>query len=149
MNEGSGAAPQFEVPREQPKTPESSGEQRSDKTVEQAHPASQETGVGKAAPQPGSTAAADIDQIQQDPVTIPDDTAQLPPAATPVSPATKGLQAHDADLIEKEWVHRAKNIVEKTHDDPHRQKSEMSKVKADYIQKRFKKIIKTDETATA
>lgn len=150
MNEGSGGGPQFEVPQEQPEAkPEKSADQRQDKAVEQQRPASQEAGVGKSAPQPGSTAVPDISQIPQTPVKVPDDATGQPAQTGAVSPSTKGLKAGDADLIEKEWVHRAKNIIQQTHDDPHRQKSEMSKVKADYIQKRFKKAIKTDEAAAA
>lgn len=60
------------------------------------------------------------------------------------APST-GLQAQDADLIEKEWVERAKAIVAHTRNDPYKQKSEMSKVKADYLKKRFDKTIPIDE----
>ncbi len=64
------------------------------------------------------------------------------------APATDdGLEARNVDLIEKEWVDKAKNIVAKTQDDPFVQKNEISKVKAEYIQKRFNKTIKADETA--
>lgn len=58
-----------------------------------------------------------------------------------------GLEAHNVDLIEKEWVDKAKDIVAKTQDDPFHQKNEISKVKAQYIQKRFNKSIKADEAA--
>ena len=39
--------------------------------------------------------------------------------------------ADDVDLIEKEWVQKAKNIVNKTKDDPHKQNIELNKVKAE------------------
>ena len=51
-------------------------------------------------------------------------------------------QAEDVDLIEKTWVERAKSIIEKTKDDPYIQKNEISKVKAEYIDRRFNKKIK-------
>jgi len=53
--------------------------------------------------------------------------------------------ADDNDLIEKEWVLKAKEIVAKTKDDPYRQNKEMNVVKADYMQKRYNKTIKLSE----
>lgn len=138
----------FELPIEQPPTPEQQPDQAQERAVEQQRPAKQEAGVGKAAPKPKSTDVTDVMQAPPVQVTVPSEPADQPTAG-PVSPATKDLKADNADLIEKEWVERAKTIVAKTHDDPHKQKDEMSKVKADYIQKRFKKSIKTDETAVA
>jgi hypothetical protein len=58
---------------------------------------------------------------------------------------TAGLPAKDADLIEKQWVDRAKAIVDQTQDDPFRQNKEMSKMKADYIKKRFNKSIPVED----
>ncbi len=56
------------------------------------------------------------------------------------------LIADDADLIEKEWVVRAKAIVTQTKDDPHMQNQEMNKVKADYLKKRYNKDLKISES---
>lgn len=53
--------------------------------------------------------------------------------------------ADDADLIEKEWVLRAKQIVEHTRTDPRRQSEAMNLVKADYLRKRYNRIIKLTE----
>ena len=53
--------------------------------------------------------------------------------------------AEDNDLIEQEWVHKAKAIVERTRDDPHLQNKEMNKFKASYIKKRYNKEIKVNE----
>lgn len=53
-------------------------------------------------------------------------------------------QADDTDRIEKEWVDKAKTVIEHTKDDPYEQKNKMSRVKADYIQKRFNKTIKAE-----
>lgn len=55
-------------------------------------------------------------------------------------------QATDTDRIEKEWVDKAKTIISSTKDDPFEQKSAMSRVKAEYIQKRFNKTIRTDDS---
>lgn len=144
MNEVSGG-PQFELPPE-PAEGKEPQKPTPEQLPEQQQPAAAEAGVGKRAPKPGSTAAGDAAQLPQAPA-LPTTPPADQPAATTVSPITNNLSAKDADLIEKEWVMRAKSIVNQTHNDPHRQKSEMSKVKADYIQKRFNKIIKTDEAA--
>lgn len=50
--------------------------------------------------------------------------------------------ADDGDLIEKEWVVKAKAIVERTKGDPYIQNREMSKVKAEYIKRRYNKDLK-------
>lgn len=49
--------------------------------------------------------------------------------------------ADDTDLIEKEWVDKAKEIVDKYADDPYRQNKELNKVKAEYLKKRYNKVI--------
>ena len=136
----------FELPV--PETPEQPAERAQEKEVERQRPATQEAGVGKRAPQPGAAALPDVTQLPQAPTAVPSEPTDQPASAGSVSPTTRDLKAADGDLIEKEWIHRAKAIVDKTKDDPHQQKSEMSKVKADYIQKRFNKAVKTDE-ATA
>jgi len=51
----------------------------------------------------------------------------------------------DSDLIEKEWVNKAKQIVEKTREDPHKQSEELTIFKADYLQKRYNKTIKVNK----
>jgi hypothetical protein len=50
--------------------------------------------------------------------------------------------ADDGDLIEKAWVDKAKAIVERNRDDPHKQSDELTVVKADYLQQRYNKTIK-------
>lgn len=62
-----------------------------------------------------------------------------PPASTT---ATAHMSAEDADLIEKEWVQKAKDIVSHTNGDPFTQNKEINKIKADYIKKRYNKDIK-------
>src|SRR5688500_5267774 len=51
--------------------------------------------------------------------------------------------ADDGDIIEKEWVMKAKQIVEATRQDPYRQTKEIHKFKAEYMKKRYNKIIET------
>jgi hypothetical protein len=49
--------------------------------------------------------------------------------------------ADDGDVIEKEWVDRAKEIVARTRQDPYNQTRELHKFKAEYLQKRYNKTI--------
>ncbi len=55
-------------------------------------------------------------------------------------------EAADSDLIEKEWVNKAKQIVEHTKDDPYEQQRVIGKFKADYMKKRYDKDIKTSDS---
>ncbi len=68
------------------------------------------------------------------------------PPVNQLSPQSIPVQASDSDLIEQEWVHKAKAIVEQTKNDPHRQNEEINKFKAEYIKKRYNREIKVDET---
>lgn len=137
-SEKGGGAPEFEAPI---LTPES-GDDDLEKAFEQP-PSRQESGAGKQAPAilkstPKTVSKTITDrQSDQKPATKTDDDQHMA--------SVNDLLAEDNDLIEKEWVERAKSIIAKTQDDPYIQKKEMSKVKADYIQKRYKKTVKTDD----
>lgn len=71
----------------------------------------------------------------------------FPAPPTPVAddtisgaPATDApLVANDDDLIEKEWVDKAKKIITETRDDPHRREQEVGKLQTDYLKKRYGK----------
>jgi hypothetical protein len=52
--------------------------------------------------------------------------------------------AEDSDLIEKEWVEKAKSIVEKTQRDPFAQSLQLNQLKAEYLQKRYGKNVGSD-----
>ena len=73
------------------------------------------------------------------------------PVATPVvvQPVTdtNPAAAGDDDLIEKEWVEKAKKVVAETKHDPYLQGQEVSRLQADYLKKRYGKSVKlpTDE----
>ncbi|HET9174503.1 MAG TPA: hypothetical protein VFN56_04470 [Candidatus Saccharimonadales bacterium] len=62
-----------------------------------------------------------------------------------VSGTTTPAKADDNDLIEKEWVAKAKEIIDKTREDPFDQNQQISIVKADYMKKRYNKDIKLAE----
>jgi hypothetical protein len=59
------------------------------------------------------------------------------------SASTKALD--DKDLIEREWVDKAKAIVEHTAEDPFKQTEEMSGLKADYLHQNYNKSIKLNK----
>jgi hypothetical protein len=73
--------------------------------------------------------------------------AQPAPGQPPIagSTATTPAVADDLDLIEKEWVEKAKAIVTQTRNDPHTQNDQMNRFKADYMKKRYNKDIKLPE----
>lgn len=106
-----------------------------------------ETGPAGAelAPANGPPAAGPIGTI---PIPLPNPLAggQPQPAANAAAPSTAaGPAINDDDLIEKEWVDKAKSIVERTRDDPYRQSQDLTLVKADYIKKRYGKTIKISQ----
>jgi hypothetical protein len=47
------------------------------------------------------------------------------------------MVANDDDLIEKEWVDKAKKIVAETRDDPYRREEAVNILQVDYIKKRY------------
>lgn len=54
-------------------------------------------------------------------------------------------EAEDSGLIEKEWVVKAKQIVEATSQDPYEQTKQLGKFKAEYMKKRYNKVIGSTE----
>lgn len=66
---------------------------------------------------------------------------------SPLSPTGLSLPAvaDDGDIIEKEWVTKAKKLVESTKSDPYTQTREVNRFKADYMKKRYNRDIKTVE----
>lgn len=45
--------------------------------------------------------------------------------------------ANDDDLIEKEWVDKAKKVLAETKDDPYRREQEVNRIQSDYLLKRY------------
>lgn len=69
--------------------------------------------------------------------------AQGTPGNTSASTAPDS--AADTDIIEKEWIVKTKEIIEATRHDPHRQTKELHKLKAEYMNKRYNRIIEPVE----
>ena len=51
------------------------------------------------------------------------------------------ITAADEELIEKEWVDKAKQIISSTKDDPFQREREIKKLQIDYVKKRYGRII--------
>lgn len=127
-------------PAEEPKTPEYSNQ--AVPTNEQDSVRQVEQGISVPAPvQPAQVPPVQPQTPQAAPVVPPHDA---PPAGVPGMAVTPQI-ADDTDLIEKEWVDKAKQIVERTKHDPHQQNREMNLMKADYLKKRYNKDVKLSE----
>ena len=69
---------------------------------------------------------------------------QVPQGAPPAVSATP-LVAGDEDLIEKEWVDKAKEIIDTTKDDPYARTQKVNELQRDYLQKRYGKVVGASE----
>lgn len=78
-------------------------------------------------------AAAGTPPLAVLPVPVP----QAQPSDPAVTVTSFPAAAADDDLIEKEWVDKAKQIIEQTRDDPFRREQEVSKLQAEYLRKRY------------
>lgn len=101
-------------------------------------------------------AAQELQQsVTQSGPVLPAPTPQVPAAnpapaiVPPLRPLAGGddnpTTAADEEVIEKEWVDKAKKIITQTKDDPYKQEKEVSKLQADYLKKRYGKDIKIAE----
>lgn len=141
MNPNRGEAPaDFKLPGEQlpaqPPSPE--GEAKQGRTVEAPAARPETSGNRPMAPA--------LPAVPQD-IPAADQPVIAAPPQDVTAPADTGISDANPDHIEHEWVNKVKNVVASTRDDPYMQKDQMSKVKAEYIKKRFNKQIKTDEAA--
>lgn len=82
-----------------------------------------------------------------DPAAVAVPSAPPPPPASPSTPAVSStpLVAADEDLIEKEWVDKAKEIIEHTKDDPYARTAQVNELQRDYLKKRYGKVIGASE----
>jgi hypothetical protein len=112
-------------------------------------------GQPEAAPGP----AASAERASAPPAATPSPFQVAAPAqpapAAPVAQTTNDVSStsksgkkkliKDDDLIEKEWVDKAKRIVDQTRQDPHQQSEQLTMVKADYMKKEYNKTIKVNK----
>jgi hypothetical protein len=102
-------------------SPERAGQQTPERTGEQSAQAQ-----AALAAQPGTVSLPT-------PVPVADDATSA--VAVDDLPAVAG----DDDLIEKEWVDKAKQIINETRDDPAAREKQVSRLQADYLKKRYGK----------
>lgn len=67
------------------------------------------------------------------PAPVVEDGSAVIIATTNDNPAIAG----DDDLIEMEWVKKAKKIIYETQDNPHLREEEVNKLQIDYVEKRY------------
>lgn len=100
---------------------------------ERGESASPERASEHAAQAQASISAQPIPVTLPTPVPIADDTTSS--TAADDLPAV----AADEDLIEKEWVDKAKQVISETRDDPAARERQVGKLQADYLKKRYGK----------
>ncbi|MBF1024548.1 MAG: hypothetical protein LP071_04015 [Candidatus Nanogingivalaceae bacterium] len=88
-----------------------------------------------------NTSAAEAAGITAPQVALPQPVVAQPltnpDSQTVPSDDNATLIANDDDIIEKEWVDKAKKIIAETKDDPYRREVEISKLQIEYIRKRY------------
>jgi hypothetical protein len=97
--------------------------------------------AAKPKPQPTSSSKNPVVDFQLKNFAAP----KKPSVASSTSTTDNPQIADDDDLIEKEWVAKAKQIIEANREDPHKQSDEMTVFKADYMKKRYNKVVKAAE----
>lgn len=83
-------------------------------------------------PKPKADDHTDTPSVQSSSIPQQSVPSGLPPIAVP-------SKAADIDLIEKEWVDKAKAIVASTLGDPRSQSQQISQAKSAYMSSRFNK----------
>jgi hypothetical protein len=107
----------------------------------------------ESAPQPGASAAPAVSTPLPQPAPIGGAQAvnPVPPPSQPASSQTMPTPAiaDDVDVIEKEWVDHATNIIEATNQDPYVEEEAIEDLQVDYLKKRYGKEVKKDEPPAA
>jgi hypothetical protein len=79
-----------------------------------------------------------------EPAPVPQAAAQRA-APAPLSPPTTPGSAQDSDRIEREWILKTRQILLATHNDPYEQARQIAALRADYMAKRYNKVIKAGD----
>jgi len=88
----------------------------------------------QAAQADASAAATPVVAVPEPPV------APVQPSTTPVVTDSPLTAAND-DVIEKEWVDKAKQIISITKDDPYKRGQQVGELQRDYMKKRYGKDV--------
>lgn len=100
--------------------------------------------VPEIAPRPAAVQPAAAGQAAAIPIPAPSPSGQAADDTTTAT-STPATMTADDDNVEKEWVNKARQIVERTRNDPYRQSEELTLVKADYMRQRYNKIVKVNK----
>jgi hypothetical protein len=105
-------------------------------------PAEQQAAPVEVAPVPGQAAAPPVAQVPagQAPVVAPTSQAVHVGSAQARSlndPSLQNLQAGDEDLIEKEWVDKAEEVINTDQDNPRTEDIHQHELSKTYLKKRF------------
>jgi len=127
------------ISREIPRAPESTPEKPAIESAPSGNAERKSSAVEKQ-PQAAAQDPPHQDNTMATPV---DDVIQPQPAVATIADSDSPDTASDGDVIEAEWVSKAKDVVNKTKSDPYLQDKEISKIQAEYLKKRYNKEIKT------
>lgn len=112
--------------------------------VEQAPPSQERVAPPSERPSQGGDPGSGTLPAPAPPTVMPKADTALDTPAPPPPPSGPAI-ADDVDVIEKEWVQKAKTIVNEHKHDPYTQEKETSKLQADYLKKRYGKEVKTSD----
>lgn len=95
----------------------------------------------EAAPAAGASAA--VAPVLPVPIVAvqPDDQVGAVAQSTTGSPTV----ANDDELIEREWVDKAKKVIAETKDDPYTREQRVAQLQADYLWKRYGRQLKSSQ----
>ena len=140
-----GMEPKFSSPEMNLPTPDQSHESAPNLPTPESSPEiplpSPERGEG-VSPERASEHAAQAQAgmaAQPTPITLPAPVPVTDDTVTQVSTDDMPAVAADDDLIEKEWVDKAKQIITQTRDDPAEREKQVGRLQADYLKKRYGK----------
>jgi hypothetical protein len=142
MDQSSEQLPEVPLPVETANTPETGLPTTPEtQTPERAQPQRVERGGNTVSQAPKGPPALSLPPVAVPAAPPADNTDE--PAADDNSPAT----ANDIDVIEKEWVDKAREIVRQTKDDPYHQEQAVEALQRAYLKKRYNKDLKTPTNA--
>lgn len=100
-------------------------------------------------PLPQSSAPAGGYSVAKNATDLPDEesrsTAQQPVVSA--LPAVDLAESDESDAIDEAWVAKAREIVDRTRDDPYMQSNALARLRADYLKSKYSKDIKISEDA--
>lgn len=103
-----------------------------------------EAGIETGAERKEQAAEASAAMADAAAVSSPIAPISITPPST-VAQDTNPVVANDDDVIEKEWVDKAKEIIRSTADDPHGRSSKVGELQRDYLKKRYGKVLGASE----